>query len=52
LKTRKSMVANSNQLSKAKSAKKPPATGADSATPSAAKPKKIQLFGPKQFPAH
>jgi hypothetical protein len=53
LKTRKSMVAtNSNQLSKAKSAKKPTTTEADTATPSAAKPKKIQLFGPKQFPAH
>jgi len=48
LKTRKSMVARSNQISAAGSVKKPPAVGAETAGPSAAKPKKIQLFGPKQ----
>jgi hypothetical protein len=52
LKTRKSMVARSNQISAANSAKKTPATETGTATPPAAKPKKIQLFGPKQFPAH
>jgi hypothetical protein len=48
LKTRKSMVARSNQISTAESAKKPPANAAENETPTAAKPKKIQLFGPKQ----
>ena len=48
LKTRKSMVARSNQMSAAESAKKPPATEAETATPPAAKQNKIQLFGPKQ----
>lgn len=48
LKTRKSMVARSNQISAAESAEKPPATEAETETPTAAKPKKIQLFGPKQ----
>jgi len=48
LKTRKSMVARSNQISAAGSTKKPPAVEAETATPAAAKPKKIQLFGPKQ----
>ena len=52
LKTRKAMVAKSNQLSSAKSVKKSPATEADTETSSTAKAKKIQLFGPKQFPAH
>jgi hypothetical protein len=52
LKTRKSMVARSNQISAAKAAKQTPATETSTATPPAAKPKKIQLFGPKQFPAH
>jgi hypothetical protein len=42
------MVARSNQISNAKPAKKPPATEAEAATPNAAEPKKIQLFGPKQ----
>jgi hypothetical protein len=50
LKTRKSMGAKSDQISAVKPAKKPTATAANAATPSAAKPKKIQLFGPKQFP--
>jgi hypothetical protein len=48
LKTRKSMVARSNQISAAGSVKKPPAVEAETAPPAAAKPKKIQLFGPKQ----
>jgi hypothetical protein len=48
LKTRKSMVAQSDQISAVKSAKKPPATEAENGTPAAVKPKKIQLFGPKQ----
>ncbi len=48
LKTRKSMVARSDQISAVKSAKKPTATAANTATPPADKPKKIQLFGPKQ----
>jgi len=48
LKTRKSMVARSDQISAVKSAKKPTATATNTATPPAAKPKKIQLFGPKQ----
>ena len=48
LKTRKSMVARSNQASAAESAKKPPAAETETATPAAAKTKKIQLFGPKQ----
>ena len=48
LKTRKSMVARSNQISDAESARKPPATRAETATPADDKPKKIQLFGPKQ----
>jgi hypothetical protein len=50
LKTRKSMVAKSDQISSAQPDKKPAATAANTATPPAAKPKKIQLFGPKQFP--
>ena len=52
LKTRKSMYAESYQTSAAKSAKKSPATEVTAATPPAAQPKKIQLFGPKQFSAH
>jgi hypothetical protein len=48
LKTRKSMVARSNQISTAKPTKKQPVTAAETATPTAAKQKKIQLFGPKQ----
>ena len=52
LKTRKSMVAKSNQLSNAKSVDKSPANGGNTATPPADKSKKIQLFGPKQFPEH
>ena len=50
LKTRKSMGAKSDQISAVKPAKKPTATAANAATPPAAKPQKIQLFGPKQFP--
>jgi hypothetical protein len=50
LKTRTSMVAKSGQISAVKSAQKPTATAANTATPPAANPKKIQLFGPKQFP--
>ena len=50
LKTRTSMVAKSDQISSAQSDKKPTATAANTATPPAAKPKKIQLFGPKQYP--
>jgi hypothetical protein len=46
--TRRSMVARSNQISNAESAKKPSATEAETATPTAAKPTKIRLFGPKQ----
>ena len=46
--TRKSMVARSNQISSAESAKKPPTTEAETANTAADKPKKIQLFGPKQ----
>ena len=48
LKTRKSMFARSKRTSAAESAKKPPAAAAETAAPAAAKPKKIQLFGPKQ----
>jgi hypothetical protein len=49
LKTRKPMVAILDQTSAAKTDKKPPATGAEAESPVAtAKPKKIQLFGPKQ----
>ena len=49
LKTRKPMVAILDQTSAAKTDKKPPATGAEAESPvAAAKPKKIQLFGPKQ----
>ena len=48
LKTRQSMIARSNQISAAKPVKKPPATVAETETPAVAKPKKIQLFGPKQ----
>ena len=50
LKTRKPMVARSNQISSVKLDSKPPATAANTATPPAAKPKKIQLFGPKPLP--
>lgn len=52
LKTRKAMVAKSNPLSSAKSTKKSPASVDDAEASPAAKPKKIRLFGPKQFPAH
>jgi hypothetical protein len=48
LKTRKSMVARANQMSAAKPDQKPTATEAETESPVAAKPKKIQLFGPKQ----
>ena len=36
----------------AKSTGKPQATEDSTEAPSDAKPKKIRLFGPKQFPAH
>jgi len=49
LKTRKSMVAKSDQISAVKPAQKPTATAANTAKPPDAKPKKIQLFGPKQL---
>ena len=52
LKTRESMVARSNSLSSAEPAKKSQAAGKEAEAPSAANPKKIQLFGPKQFPTH
>jgi hypothetical protein len=48
LKTRRSMFARSNQLSAAEPAEKPSATETETESPAAAKPKKIQLFGPKQ----
>jgi LysM repeat protein len=48
LKTRKPMVARSNQISAAKPAEKQPATEAETKSSVAAKPEKIQLFGPKQ----
>jgi hypothetical protein len=48
LKTRRSMFARSNQISAAKPAEKPTATKTETESPVAAKPKKIQLFGPKQ----
>jgi hypothetical protein len=48
LKTRKPMVARSNQISAAKPAEKPPAIEAETESSVAVKPKKIQLFGPKQ----
>ena len=48
LKTRKPMVARSNPMSAAKPAEKPPATEAETGSPVADKPQKIQLFGPKQ----
>jgi hypothetical protein len=49
LKTRKPLGQKSVQTSAAKPANKPAAPQAASPAP---KPKKIQLFGPKQFPAH
>ena len=52
LKTREPMVARSNSLSSAEPGQKSQATGKEAEPPSAAKPKKIQLFGPKQFPTH
>jgi hypothetical protein len=48
LKTRKPMVARSNQTSLAKPDAKRPATGTETESPVAVKTKKIQLFGPKQ----
>jgi LysM repeat protein len=48
LKTRRSMFARSNQISAAEPAEKPSTTETDTESPAAAKPKKIQLFGPKQ----
>lgn len=52
LKTRKSMVARSEPASnRTKAVEKSPATDKDTAAQSEAGPKKIQLFGPKQFPA-
>jgi hypothetical protein len=51
LKTRKSMFGRSDPPSNAKTVEKSLGTAEDTAAQSAAKPKKIQLFGPKQFPA-
>jgi hypothetical protein len=52
LKTRKPMYPKSYQTSIAGPAKKSPATRVTAPAPSASKPNKLQLFGPKQLPAH
>ena len=52
LKTRKPLHQKSIQVSAPKPAEKPAESKASAAAPPAPKPKKIQLFGPKQFPAH
>jgi hypothetical protein len=52
LKTRKPLNQKSIQVSAPEPAKKPAESKAAAAAPPAPKPKKIQLFGPKQFPAH
>jgi len=51
LKTRKPLHQKSIQVSVPEPAKKPAESNASATAPSAPKPKKIQLFGPKQFPA-
>lgn len=52
LKTRKPLHQKSVQVSASKPAEKSTESKAAVAAPSASKPEKIQLFGPKQFPAH
>ena len=51
LKTRKPMEPESFQTSAAESTKKPNEARETAPAPAAANAKKIQLFGPKQFPA-
>jgi hypothetical protein len=52
LKTRKPLRQKSIQVSAPAPAQKPAESKASAAAPPAPEPKKIQLFGPKQFPAH
>lgn len=52
LKTRKPLHEKSIQVSASEPAQKPAESKASAAAPPVPKPKKIQLFGPKQFPAH
>ena len=52
LKTRKPLHQKSIQVSAPEPAQKPAESKTAAAAPTAPKPKKIQLFGPKQFPAH
>ena len=52
LKTRKPLHQKSIQVSAPEPAQKPAESKASAAAPTTPKPKKIQLFGPKQFPAH
>ena len=52
LKTRKPLHQKSIQVSAPEPASKPAESKAAAAAPPAPKQKKIQLFGPKQFPAH
>ncbi len=52
LKTRKPLHQKSIQVSASKPAEKSAESKASAAASPAPKPKKIQLFGPKQFPAH
>ena len=52
LKTRKPLHEKSIQVLAPEPAQKPAESKAAAAVPPVPKPKKIQLFGPKQFPAH
>jgi hypothetical protein len=52
LKTRRPLHQKSIQVSAPEPAQKPAESKAAAAAPSVPKQKKIQLFGPKQFPAH
>jgi hypothetical protein len=52
LKTRKPLHQKSIQVSAPEPTRKPAESKAAAAAPAAPKPKKIELFGPKQFPAH
>jgi len=52
LKTRKPLHEMSIQVSAPEPAQQPAESKASAAAPPAPKPKKMQLFGPKQFPAH
>jgi hypothetical protein len=52
LKTRKPLHQKSIQVSASKPAEKPAESKASAAVAPAPTPKKIQLFGPKQFPSH